>query len=65
MLYHCRMWCYAIGIEAVFLRSWCVTLRTVLTVLYTVYCMTHWIAVSWTPLTVLLICELLRTDWNV
>jgi len=29
MLYHCRMWCYAIGIEAVVLRSWCVTLRTV------------------------------------
>ena len=29
MLYHCRMRCYAIGIEAVVLRSWCVTLRTV------------------------------------
>ena len=23
-LFHCRMWCYAIGVEAVVLRSWCV-----------------------------------------
>jgi len=22
MLFHCRMWCYAIGVEAVVLRSW-------------------------------------------
>ena len=29
MLYHCRMWCYAIGVEAVVLRSWCVILCTV------------------------------------
>ena len=29
MLYHCRMWCYAIGVEAVVLRSWCVVLCTV------------------------------------
>ena len=28
MLYHCRMWCYAIGVEAVVLRSWCVILCT-------------------------------------
>ena len=25
-LFHCRMWCYAIGVEAVVLRSWCVVL---------------------------------------
>ena len=36
-----------------------------LTALYTVYCMTHWIAVSWPVLTVLLICEILMTNWNV
>jgi len=29
MLFHCRMWCYAIGVEAVVLRSWCVVLCTV------------------------------------
>ena len=29
MLYHCRMWCYAIGVEAVVLRSWYVVLCTV------------------------------------
>ena len=29
MLYHCRMWCCAIGVEAVVLRSWCVILCTV------------------------------------
>ena len=29
MLFHCRMWCYAIGVEAVVLRSWCVILCTV------------------------------------
>ena len=28
-LFHCRMWCYAIGVEAVVLRSWCVVLCTV------------------------------------
>jgi len=28
-LFHCRMWCYAIGFEAVVLRSWCVVLCTV------------------------------------
>ena len=28
-LFHCRMWCYAIGVEAVVLRSWCVVLFTV------------------------------------
>jgi len=27
-LFHCRMWCYAIGVEAVVLRSWCVVLCT-------------------------------------
>jgi len=29
MLFHCRMWCYAIGVEAVVLRSWCVVWCTV------------------------------------
>ena len=29
MLYHCRMWCYAIGVEAVVLRSWYVVWCTV------------------------------------
>ena len=29
MLLHCRMWCYAIGVEAVVLRSWCVVWCTV------------------------------------
>ena len=29
MLFHCRMWCYAIGVEAVVLRSWCVVMCTV------------------------------------
>ena len=29
MLFHCRMWCYAIGVEAVVLRIWCVVLCTV------------------------------------
>ena len=29
MLFHCRMWCYAIGVEAVVLRSLCVVLCTV------------------------------------
>ena len=28
-LFHCRMWCYVIGVEAVVLRSWCVVLCTV------------------------------------
>jgi len=28
-LFHCRMWCYAIGVEAVVLRSWCVAWCTV------------------------------------
>ena len=28
-LFHCCMWCYAIGVEAVVLRSWCVVLCTV------------------------------------
>jgi len=28
-LFHCRMWCYAIGVEAVVLRSLCVVLCTV------------------------------------
>ena len=28
-LFHRRMWCYAIGVEAVVLRSWCVVLCTV------------------------------------
>jgi len=28
-LFHCRMWCYAIGVEAVVLRSWCVVWCTV------------------------------------
>ena len=28
-LFHCRMWCFAIGVEAVVLRSWCVVLCTV------------------------------------
>ena len=28
-LFHFRMWCYAIGVEAVVLRSWCVVLCTV------------------------------------
>ena len=28
-LFHCRMWCYAIGVDAVVLRSWCVVLCTV------------------------------------
>ena len=28
-LFHCRMWCYAIGVEAVVLRSWRVVLCTV------------------------------------
>jgi len=27
--------------------------------------MIHWIAVSWTVLTVLFICEMLMTNWNV
>ena len=29
MLFHCRMWCYARGVEAVVLRSWCVVWCTV------------------------------------
>jgi len=33
-LYHCRMWCYAIGVEAVVLRSWCVILCTVCQLVY-------------------------------
>jgi len=28
-LFHCRMWCYAIGVEAVVLRIWCVVMCTV------------------------------------
>ena len=28
-LFHCRMWCYAIGVVAVVLRSWCVVMCTV------------------------------------
>jgi len=28
-LFHCRMWCYGIGVEAVVLWSWCVVLCTV------------------------------------
>ena len=36
-----------------------------LTVLYTVYCVTQWIAVSWRLLTVLLISEMLMTNCNV
>ena len=28
-LFHCHMWCYAIRVEAVVLRSWCVVLCTV------------------------------------
>jgi len=28
-LFRCRMWCYAIGVEAVVPRSWCVVLCTV------------------------------------
>jgi len=28
-LFQCRMWCYAIGVEAVVPRSWCVVLCTV------------------------------------
>ena len=28
-LFHCRMRCYAIGVEAVVLRSWCVVWCTV------------------------------------
>ena len=28
-LFHCRMWCYALGVVAVVLRSWCVVLCTV------------------------------------
>ena len=28
-LFHCRMWCYGLGVEAVVLRSWCVVLCTV------------------------------------
>jgi len=33
-LFHCRMWCYAIGVEAVVLRSWCVVLCTVCQLVY-------------------------------
>jgi len=28
-LFHCRMWCYALGVVAVVLRSWCVAMCTV------------------------------------
>ena len=28
-LFHCRMWCYALGVVAAVLRSWCVVLCTV------------------------------------
>ena len=28
-LFHCRMWCYALGVVAVVLRSWCVVLCTI------------------------------------
>ena len=28
-LFHCRMWCYALGVVAVVLRSWCVVMCTV------------------------------------
>ena len=27
-LFHCRLWCYAIGVVAVVLRSWCIVLCT-------------------------------------
>ena len=37
MLYHCRMWCYAISVEAVVLRSWCVILCTVCQLVYILY----------------------------
>jgi len=35
-MFHCRMWCYAIGVEAVVLRSWCVVLCTVCQLVCTV-----------------------------
>jgi len=28
-LFHCRMWCYALGVVAVVLRSWCVVMCAV------------------------------------
>jgi len=37
MLFHCRMWCYAIGVEAVVLRSWCVVWCTVCQLVEAIY----------------------------
>ena len=50
-LLHCRMWCYAIGVEAVVLRSWCVVLCTVCQLVstnwQTVYIIIKLFASSW------------------
>ena len=37
-LFHCRMWCYAIGVEAVVLRSWCVVWCTVCQLVVVCFC---------------------------
>ena len=37
-LFHCRMLCYAIGVEAVVLRSWCVVLCTVCQLVSKIVC---------------------------
>ena len=37
MLYHCRMWCYAIGVEAVVLRSLNLFLGVVVGIFMTSY----------------------------
>jgi len=36
-LFHCRMWCYALGVVAVVLRSWCVVLCTVCQLVEAIY----------------------------
>ena len=62
MLFHCRMWCYAIGVEAVVLRSWCVVWCTVCQLVSNWLLLAITISVRQIPIAVNTVLRLLMMD---